>query len=707
MLCYLCIDMSDLSTKSINYLRGITPKRAEFLRVDQRIETYEDLLLDFPYKYIDRSHIYAISELRGDMPYVQLRGRFLDIKLVGTGRAQRLTSQFTDGTRTVEIVWFRGFNYIKRSINQNDEFMLFGKPTVFNGRLNIAHPEIEKSGAKNSAVGTLQPFYNTSERMKRIGLDAREIHNLISNIFAEIGSNGIPETLTATLIRRLNLMTRGEAIRTMHFPPNTPTLERARYRMKFEELFYIQLKILRQRNTMRTENSGVVFRQSGQLLADFYNHHLPFEPTNAQKNAVREIRADFGRGIQMNRLLQGDVGSGKTVVALMSMLIAIGNGYQTCLMAPTEILATQHFENISQMLDSMPVTIALLTGSTRKKRRTEILSQLANGELNIIIGTHALIEETVVFHNLAFAVVDEQHRFGVAQRSKLWSKSTIPPHILVMTATPIPRTLAMTIYGDLDVSVINELPPGRKPVRTEHYFHSNRNSLNNFIRQQLQKGHQVYVVYPLIEESERIDFKNLTEGFEYVKSAFPEYRVCMVHGRLKSDEKESAMKEFVSGRAQIMVATTVIEVGVNVPNASVMVIESAERFGLSQLHQLRGRVGRGADQSYCILMTDTQLTDETRKRMQTMVSTTDGFEIAEADMRLRGPGDIDGTQQSGLPMELRVANLARDSEIVRYCREIAQQILATDPMLTSPENDIYVRRLKELSRERVNWSKIS
>lgn len=699
--------MSELSTKSLKHLLGMTPRRVEILSVDQQINSYEDLLLDFPYKYVDRSHIYAVRELRGDMPYVQLRGRFLDIKCVGEGRSHRMTAQFTDGTATVEIVWFKGLNYTRQSINETDEFMLFGKPTVFNRRLNIAHPEIEKVGAKETAVGTLQPFYNTSEHMKRIGLNSNTMHKLISNIFKEIGPTGITETLSASLIGRLNLMTRGEAIRTLHFPPNTPTLERARYRMKFEELLYIQLKILRQRNTDRAPNSGIVIKRSGLLLADFYNHHLPFEPTNAQKNAVREIFTDLGRGIQMNRLLQGDVGSGKTVVALMSMLIVIGNGYQTCLMAPTEILATQHFENISEMLGTMPITIALLTGSTRKKRRTEILSQLANGELNIIIGTHALIEETVKFHNLGLAVVDEQHRFGVAQRSKLWSKSIIPPHILVMTATPIPRTLAMTVYGDLDVSVINELPPGRKPVRTEHYFHNNRNSLNNFIRQELRKGRQVYVVYPLIEESERLDFKDLTEGFEYIKKAFPEYRVCMVHGRLKSDEKEAAMKEFVSGAAQILVATTVIEVGVNVPNASVMVIESAERFGLSQLHQLRGRVGRGAEQSYCILMTDTQLSDDTRKRMQTMVSTTDGFEIAEADLRLRGPGDIDGTQQSGLPMQLRIANLASDSEIVRYSREIAQQILAADPLLKLPENEIYSRRLDELAREQINWSRIS
>ncbi len=699
--------MSDLNLRSIKYLRGVGPSWSNTLLAEANIASYEDLLYTFPYKYIDRSHIFEVRDLRGDMPYVQLCGRFVSMQEVGGGRNQRLTAQFTDGTGTVEIVWFKGLKYVREQVNYTDEFMLFGKPSVFGHRLNIVHPELEKAGTKHLAGGTLQPFYNTTEHMKKCGLNSKAIHKLICNLLAEVGRGGIMETLPDWFLAKHNLMTRGEALFAIHQPQNTPELERARFRMKFEELFYIQLKILRSRNNTRANVPGIPFEKAGVLLNEFYKNHMPFEPTNAQKRVVHEMFDDFRSGRQMNRLLQGDVGSGKTLVALMAMLIAVGNGYQACMMAPTEILAQQHFESLSQMLSGMDVKIALLTGSTKKKERTTLLESLASGELNIIIGTHALIEDPVIFANLGFVVVDEQHRFGVEQRAKLWRKARQAPHVLVMTATPIPRTLAMTVYGDLDVSVIDELPPGRKPVLTEHYFHYQRNSLNKFIRNELQKGRQVYVVYPLIEESEKLDFKNLTEGFDYMRQAFPDYTVCMVHGRMKAEEKDEAMRRFVNREAQIMVATTVIEVGVNVPNASVMVIESAERFGLSQLHQLRGRVGRGADQSYCILMTSPALGDDTRKRMQIMVDTTDGFVIAEADMRLRGPGNIDGTQQSGLPFALRIADLGRDAQLVQYSREIAMQLLSTDPLLTSKENQIFVDRLRRLEGNMVNWSMIS
>ncbi len=701
----------DLAHKDIKYLVGVGPRRAEMLATDMRIATYDDMLQLYPYKYVDRSHIYPINELRADMPYVQIRGRFYSLSTV-EGKQKRMVAQFTDGTGSIEIVWFKGLNYIKEQINSTDEYLLFGKPTVYGQHLTMSHPEMEKNGAATEA-GTLQPFYNTSEKMKRSGLNSKAIHKIIRNLFTEVGINGIDETLPQSVLSCCNLMPRGEAMAQIHFPQNNQKLELARYRMKFEELFYIQLSLLKNKNVNRTRQAGLVFHKAGAYLNQFYTECLPFEPTNAQKRVVKEMMADMSSGRQMNRLLQGDVGSGKTLVALMVMLIAIGNTdiagkrYQACIMAPTEILATQHYENLCQMLGTMDVRVELLTGSTRKKTRTEILQGLADGHVDIVVGTHALIEDAVVFRNLGLAVVDEQHRFGVAQRARLWAKAVLPPHILVMTATPIPRTLAMTVYGDLDVSVIDELPPGRKPVQTEHYFHNSRNSLNKFIRAQLQEGRQCYVVYPLIEESEKTDFRNLTEGYEYMKDAFKEYNVCMVHGRLTAEEKETAMHKFISGEAQIMVATTVIEVGVNVPNASVMVIESAERFGLSQLHQLRGRVGRGAEQSYCILMTDYKLSQDTRKRMEVMVGTTDGFEIAEADMRLRGPGNIEGTQQSGLPFTLHISDLVKDAPIVQYTREKAQELLSTDPLLQSPLNAVAVSRLAELATENVNWSKIS
>ncbi|MBR6250430.1 MAG: ATP-dependent DNA helicase RecG [Bacteroidales bacterium] len=698
--------MADLND-DIRRAKGVGTRWAQLLSDDLDVHTYEDMLQQYPYKYVDRSHIYAVRDITCDMAYVQLHGSFISMNMVGEGSHRRLTAVFTDGTGAIEIVWFKGLEYVRNTIKTSEEYYLFGKPTVFGNRINIVHPELEKGDATISNAGTLQAVYNTSERMKKAGLNSKAVQKIILNIFAELQSKPIAETLPQYLIDRCHLMPRGEALRIMHTPPSLQVVENARYRLKFEELFYIQLKMLRTYSQKRMQQSGYLFATSGAYLNDFYKNHLPFEPTNAQKRVVHEIYNDLHSGKQMNRLLQGDVGSGKTMVALMAMLIAKGNGFQACMMAPTEILATQHYESLTKMLDGMPVRVELLTGSTKQRERRVILADLLSGAVDILVGTHALVEETVQFARLGLAVVDEQHRFGVAQRAKLWSKDAVPPHILVMTATPIPRTLAMTVYGDLDVSVIDELPPGRKAVMTEHYFHEKRNNLNRFIRAQLASGRQVYVVYPLIEESERSDFKNLTEGFEYMKSAFPEYKVCMVHGRLKPDEKDEAMRQFVENEAQIMVATTVIEVGVNVPNASVMVIESAERFGLSQLHQLRGRVGRGADQSYCILMTDYKLSTDTRRRMEIMVGTTNGFEIAEADMRLRGPGSIEGTQQSGLPFNLHVADLARDGQIVQYTRDIAQEIIKSDPTLSAPENVIMLQRLNYLEKNALNWSLIS
>jgi ATP-dependent DNA helicase RecG len=698
--------MIPLSERDIKYLPGVGPYRAELLEKDADVHNCEDLLCYFPYKYIDRSQIYSVRELRSDMPYVQVRGKFVSLKTSGVGRNQRLNAEFTDGTGVMDVVWFKGLQYIRDTINANEEYILFGKPSVFNGRISIAHPEMEKASKVNFFVGVLQPFYNTSEKMKNGGLNSKALHKIISS-FLSNENTIIEETLPEYLTTKYHLMPRNMAIRILHQPTDVTSLEQARFRMKFEELFYVQLNILRSRNISRSQVPGFVFNHVGAYFNSFYKDYIPFEPTGAQKRVVKEIRADMCSGRQMNRLLQGDVGSGKTLVALMSMLLAVDNGFQTCIMAPTEILATQHYESVKEMLGDMSLNVALLTGSTKKKRRDEILTQLREGDLHIIIGTHALIEDTVVFKNIGLAVIDEQHRFGVAQRAKLWQKNITPPHVLVMTATPIPRTLAMTIYGDLDVSVIDELPPGRKPVLTEHYFHNSRNSLNRFLRGEIQKGRQVYVVYPLIEESERMDYKNLVEGYEYMQSAFPEYKVCMVHGKLKPAEKDEAMQSFARGESQIMVATTVIEVGVNVPNASVMVIESAERFGLSQLHQLRGRVGRGAEQSYCILMTGHKLGDDTTKRMEVMVRTTDGFEISEADLKLRGPGSMEGTQQSGLPFALKIANLAKDSKLVQYTRDVAEEVLRSDSLLQSPINVILLKQLFRLAKQQANWSLIS
>ena len=692
--------------KELKFVKGIGPRRAEALKADG-METEADVLEYYPLRYVDRSKIYAISELTADSSYVQIYGRFLSRQVVGEGTRRRLTAWFADETGKIEIVWFKGINYVVDQINSTDHFLLFGKPTVFGGRINIAHPDMEREPDCAKFEGKIMPIYSQTETMRRAGISNKVMTNMVASVFADVTMAGIPETLPAELTARHNLMGRAQALWTIHNPTDHQSLETARFRLKFEELYYIQLALLRNRNVNLRKVDGIKFEKVGDQLNEFYAHHLRFDPTGAQKRVVREVWADLKSGRQMNRLVQGDVGSGKTLVALLCMLIVTGNGKQACLMAPTEILANQHMESLSEELGGMGVKVALLTGSVKGKARKEILAGLADGSIDIVIGTHALIEPTVVFKDLALCVIDEQHRFGVEQRAKLWAKNTQPPHILVMTATPIPRTLAMTVYGDLDVSVIDEMPPGRKPVITEHYYNSTRNRLNAFIRTELQKGRQAYIVYPLIKESEKLDFKNLEEGYEFTRQCFPEYKVCMVHGQMKADEKDEAMRQFVSGETNIMVATTVIEVGVNVPNASVMVIESAERFGLSQLHQLRGRVGRGADQSFCLLITKEAMAHDTRQRIEIMCSSTDGFEIAEADMRLRGPGDIDGTQQSGVPFQLKMADLARDSQILSFARDCALETLKDDPTLAGPQSAVVRNRLLELQKTSVNWSMIS
>nr|WP_319401914.1 ATP-dependent DNA helicase RecG [uncultured Carboxylicivirga sp.] len=699
--------MSELAALNITYLPGVGPKKAELLQKELKVASYEDLLYYFPYKYVDRSKFYSIRDIDSKHAYIQLKGKFTSLKTVGTERQARLTAMFSDGTGVIELVWFKGQKYIKDSINPNAEYIVFGKPSSFNGQYNIVHPEMDKvENGQYKISAALQGFYNTTERMKKGFLNSKAIQKLQQNVFLSFQGK-IPETLPAFIIQKYKLLQLHESLKTVHFPPNTQALEKAQFRLKFEELFYIQLNILKQRNQRGRHIKGFNFSVVGDYLNSFYQQKLPFELTNAQKRVIKEIRRDMGSGKQMNRLLQGDVGSGKTLVALMVMLIALDNTFQACLMAPTEILATQHFETISEMLEGLDVSCALLTGSTKKAERNRIDAELTSGKMQILIGTHALLEDKVQFQNLGLVVIDEQHRFGVAQRAKLWSKNHQPPHILVMTATPIPRTLAMTIYGDLDVSVIDELPPGRKPIETAHYFHNRRNNLNKFIKGELDKGRQVYVVYPLIDESEKMDFKNLAEGYEYMQRVFSDYKVSMVHGKMKPAEKDEAMQKFSSGSSQILVSTTVIEVGVNVPNASVMVIESAERFGLSQLHQLRGRVGRGAEQSYCILMTSYKLSEDTRKRMDIMTRSTDGFEIAEADLKLRGPGDLEGTQQSGLPFSLKIANLGKDTQILQFARQVAEAILTEDPYLEKKENRILNKQLTKLSREKMNWSLIS
>ena len=665
-----------------------------------------DLLYYFPYKYVDRSRLYYIHEIDGNMPYIQLKGEILSFETFGEGRQRRLVAHFSDDTGVVDLVWFQGIKYLSGRYKTHTKYIVFGKPTIFNGRINIAHPDIDPAeGLVLSDMG-LQPYYNTTERMKRSGLNSHALGKLTSNLLALL-KEPMPETLPEWLVKQHQLMSLDEALRNIHFPHTPESLRRAQYRLKFEELFYVQLNILRYAKDRARKYNGFIFSQVGDIFNTFYRHYLPFELTSAQKRVIKEIRRDMGSGRQMNRLLQGDVGSGKTLVALMSMLIALDNGYQTCLMAPTEILASQHYDTIRKLLGSMPVKVELLTGSVKGKKREAILRSLTLGETHILIGTHAVLEDTVCFSSLGMVVIDEQHRFGVAQRAKLWNKNTRPPHVLVMTATPIPRTLAMTLYGDLDVSVIDELPPGRKPIQTIHQFDNRRASLYASIRKQIQEGRQVYIVYPLIQESEKMDIKNLEEGYEHICAEFPEYKVSKVHGKMRPADKETEMQRFVTGETQIMVATTVIEVGVNVPNASVMVIENAERFGLSQLHQLRGRVGRGADQSYCILVTGYKLSEDTRKRIQIMVDSNDGFEIAEADLKLRGPGDLEGTQQSGIAFDLRIADIARDGQLLQFVRDIAQAVVDGDPTESNPQNAILWTQLKMLRKTNINWSAIS
>ncbi len=698
--------MFDLTSRDIMYLPGVGPQRAAVLNKELSLHSLHDLLYYFPYKYVDRSRLYYIHEIDGNMPYIQLKGEILSFETFGEGRQRRLVAHFSDGTGVVDLVWFQGIKYLLGRYKVHTEYIVFGKPTVFNGRINVAHPDIDPAeGLVLSDMG-MQPYYNTTERMKRGGLNSHALEKLTTNLFALL-KEPLPETLPAWMVEKHHLMSLDESLRNIHFPRTPELLRRAQYRLKFEELFYVQLGILRYAKDRIQKYHGFVFSRVGEAFNTFYSRHLPFELTGAQKRVIKEIRRDMGSGRQMNRLLQGDVGSGKTLVALMSMLIALDNGYQTCLMAPTEILATQHCETIRQFLGDMPIRVELLTGSVKGKKREAILKGVTLGEVHILIGTHAVLEDTVNFASLGMVVIDEQHRFGVAQRAKLWGKNTRPPHVLVMTATPIPRTLAMTLYGDLDVSVIDELPPGRKPIRTIHQFDNRRASLYASIRSQIEEGRQVYIVYPLIQESEKMDIKNLEEGYEHICAEFPEYKVSKVHGKMKPADKDAEMQRFVTGETQIMVATTVIEVGVNVPNASVMVIENAERFGLSQLHQLRGRVGRGADQSYCILVTGYKLTEETRKRIEIMVNSNDGFEIAEADLKLRGPGDLEGTQQSGIAFDLKIADIARDGQLLQFVREIAQGVIDADPAENRPENAVLWSQLRALRKTNVNWAAIS
>ena len=696
----------DILKQDIQYLSGVGPSRKKILGEELGIFTYGDLLNNFPYKYVDRSKVYTIHELTGDMPFVQIVGKILSFETFEMGpRKERVIAHFSDGTGIMDLVWFQGGKYAKQTYKIGVEYVVFGKPTVFNNRINVTHPDMDRADTLELSSMGMQPYYSTTEKMKKRGLTSRTLEKLTRSLLEKLPP--LPETIPDFITGPRYLISRDEALRQIHYPKTAKEMEQARLRLKFEELFFIQLNILRYASDQRRKYRGYIFSQVGEVFNTFYRDHLPFPLTEAQKRVIREIRKDMGSGRQMNRLLQGDVGSGKTLVALMSMLIAIDNGYQACIMAPTEILAEQHLQTMMGFLKDMDLRVALLTGIVKGKRREEVLEGLMDGSIQILVGTHAVIEDTVQFARLGFVVVDEQHRFGVAQRAKLWSKSMNPPHVLVMTATPIPRTLAMTLYGDLDVSVIDELPPGRKPVRTSHVFDTRMTTLYDGIRQQIHEGRQVYFVFPLIEESEKSDLKNLEDGFEVLRQAFPEFRLSKVHGRMKPKDKEEEMQKFVKGETQILVATTVIEVGVNVPNASVMVILDAQRFGLAQLHQLRGRVGRGADQSFCILVTPYKLSDETRKRIDIMCDTNDGFRIAEADLKLRGPGDLEGTQQSGMAFDLKIADIARDGQIVQMARDEAQKIIDDDPECTSPRYTLLWNRLNELKKTNINWAAIS
>jgi ATP-dependent DNA helicase RecG len=701
--------MNNLLATDIKFLKGMGPKRAEILAKELGIYTVGDLLRHYPFRYIDRTKIYSIAEISSEQTHIQLRGRILAFRKEGAKYHQRLVATFSDNTGSIDLVWFQGTKWAEKTFQLGVEYIVFGRPAQFGRKFNIAHPEIEPASLFENNVGaSLYPQYPLTENLRANYFSSKTFQKLISGIFQQ-SMAAIPETLPDYLVKKLKMISVAEAFRRIHLPADDEDIKRAQYRLKFEELFAIQMKILRQKIGRTESFKGFVFSRVGRMFNTFFKEKLSFELTNAQKRVMKEIRSDLGSGRQMNRLLQGDVGSGKTLVALMSMLLAIDNGFQACMMAPTEILATQHFHTLSALLEGLPLTLQLLTGSTKKKERGTIDAALQEGSLNILIGTHALLEETVRFKNLGLVVIDEQHRFGVAQRARLWKKNADPPHVLVMTATPIPRTLAMTLYGDLDVSVIDEMPPGRKPVQTFHYFDSKRLAMYGFLRKQIDRGQQVFIVYPLIEESEKLDYIALDEGYAGVTEFFkpPDYMVVCVHGRMKAEDKDYGMRLFKEGKAHIMVATTVIEVGVDIPNASIMVIESAERFGLSQLHQLRGRVGRGAEQSYCILMSGYNLSAEAKKRIDTMVQTNDGFIIAEEDLKLRGPGDIEGTQQSGIPFDLKIANLARDGQLLQYARNIAEQVLDEDPLLADQKNQLLKRMVDNMRTSQFDWSVIS
>ena len=699
--------MNNIFNQDIMYLPGVGPKRKEILVSQLNIKTWGDLIEYYPYKYVDRSRVYPIRELSGDMPLVQIKGAIQVFEEFGEGRKKRIVAHFSDGRDMVDLVWFGGKNWVYDTYKPGTEYIVFGKPQPYNGRYQFAHPDMEKASNLQLSTMGMQPYYITTQTMKDRGVTSRAMEKMTKALVARIPQGSIAETLLEDQIRRLHLISRDDALRKIHYPQSLRDVQQAQERLKFEELFYVQLNILRYATEQRHKYRGFAFSRVGEPLNAFYKNNLPFELTNAQKRVVHEIHDDMRSGIQMNRLLQGDVGSGKTLVALMAMLIAIGNGFQACIMAPTEILAEQHLNTITEFLQGMDIRVELLTGIVKGKRRTEVLNALADGSINIIVGTHALIEDNVVFKRLGLAVIDEQHRFGVAQRARLWKKSERPPHILVMTATPIPRTLAMTLYGDLDVSVIDELPPGRKPIVTIHKYNNQMTSLYAGIAKQINEGRQVYIVFPVIEEGKNKDLKNLEDGYEALKQIFPQYSMSKVHGQMKPKDKEAEMQKFVQGKTQILVATTVIEVGVNVPNASVMVIMDAQRFGLSQLHQLRGRVGRGAKQSFCILVTSYELSQDTRKRIDIMCQTNDGFRIAEADLKLRGPGDLEGTAQSGMAFDLKIANIARDGQIVQLARNEAKKIVDDDPDCANPKYDLLWQHLRELRNTNVNWGVIS
>lgn len=698
--------MSNILEQDIKYLTGVGPQRQQILSKELGIHSFGDLLEYYPYKYVDRSKIYRVCDMSSDMPFVQLKGRILSYETFDMGiKKKRLVAHFSDGTGVIDLVWFSGVQYIVKNYHVGTEYIVFGKPGIFNNRYQISHPDMEDVANLQLNDMGMQPYYSTTDRMKKAGVTSRTMEKIVKSLLQKLPT--LPETLPDYIIKPNHFISRDAALRQIHYPKDLYEMQHARERLKFEELFYVQLNILRYVSNNRKKYRGYCLPKVGKAFNDFFYNNLKFELTGAQKRVMHEIHKDMNTGRQMNRLVQGDVGSGKTLVALMAMLIAVDNGFQAVMMAPTEILAEQHLATIQEFLQGLDVRVELLTGIVKGKRRKEVMEGLANGEVNILVGTHAVIEDKVQFANLGLAVIDEQHRFGVAQRAKLWAKNDNPPHILVMTATPIPRTLAMTIYGDLDVSVIDELPPGRKPIMTIHKYENQKVSLYEGIRREVEKGRQVYVVFPLITESEKMDLQNLEDGFAHLQEVFPTYKMSKVHGKMKPAEKEEEMQRFASGETQMLVATTVIEVGVNVPNASVMVIMEAQRFGLSQLHQLRGRVGRGADQSYCILVSGYELSSETRKRLDIMCETNDGFRIAEADLKLRGPGDLEGTQQSGMALDLKIANIAQDGQLVQMARDEAQKIIDADPDCNAPQHAMLWNRLRELRKSSVDWAAIS